>query len=146
MLLYNIHSLAQDTLGFPKLKQGLIALLTGGKPATGGVSVGRWGVLLAVITVVSVGLEVRGLWRLPRWRQQAGRRAWWRHLVEMLWAFVPAALVLAMPAIVLSTAGRAFGYLTLFRSMLGVMIWLGLCGVLSVLNGLLRLAWLLRRR
>ncbi|MCE7984453.1 MAG: hypothetical protein DYG89_25045 [Caldilinea sp. CFX5] len=64
----------------------------------------------------------------------------------MIWAFVPAALVLAMPAIVLSTAGRAFGYLTLFRSMLGVMIWLGLCGILGVLNGFIHLAWLIRRR
>lgn len=64
----------------------------------------------------------------------------------IVWAFTPAALFLAMPAIVLSTAGRAFGYLTLFRSMLGVMIWLGLCGALGALNGLIRLAWLIRRR
>ncbi|MCE7984452.1 MAG: class A beta-lactamase-related serine hydrolase [Caldilinea sp. CFX5] len=75
VLLYNIHSLAQDTVGFPKIKAGMIALLTGGQPAPGGVSVGRWGILLALITIVSVVLEVRGLWRFPRWRQQAVRRA-----------------------------------------------------------------------
>ena len=57
----------------------------------------------------------------------------------------PAALVLAFPAIVLSTSDRAFGYLTLFRSMVGVMTWLGLCAALGILNGLARAYWLLRR-
>ena len=56
-----------------------------------------------------------------------------------------AALVLAFPAIVLSTSDRAFGYLTLYRSMVGVMTWLGLCAVLGVVNGVTRAAWLARR-
>ena len=56
-----------------------------------------------------------------------------------------AALQLAFPAIVLSTPDRAFGYLTLFRSMVGVMTWLGLCAVLGVINGVTRGDWLRRR-
>ncbi len=52
--------------------------------------------------------------------------------------------MLAFPAIVLSTSDRAFGYLTLYRSMVGVMTWLGLCAVLGVINGVARAAWLLR--
>jgi CubicO group peptidase (beta-lactamase class C family) len=145
VLLSNVHSLAHDVLGFPRLKRGLMALLTGEQPVTGGGSVGLWGILIGVITMVSVALEVRGLWRLPRWRQQAVDRPWWRHLLGLVWAFTPAALVLAMPAIVLSASGRAFGYITLCRAMLGVMIWLGLCGVLGACNGLARLVWLVRQ-
>ena len=141
-----MHSLAQDAIGAPAIKAGLINLLSGQPAPTGGISVRWWAVIISLITLVSVGLEGRGLWRLPRWRQQAATQPVWRPLLTILWSFVPAGLVLAMPALVLQSAGRAFGYLTLFRSMIGVMSWLILCGVLGVLNGLARLVWLLRRR
>ena len=148
VLLYNIHSLDQDLLAYPPIKQGLIALLTGRQPAVSdsgiGFNVGLLSIVLAAINLVSVAFELRGLWRLPRWRQQAASRPWWRHGWTLAWAFTPAALVLAFPAIVLSTADRAFGYLTLYRSMIGIMTWLGLCAVLGVMNGVARAAWLLR--
>ena len=102
--------------------------------------------MISLITLVSVALAVRGLWRLPRWRQQAATNPVWRPLLTIFCAFVPAAFVVAMPAIVLQSSGRAFGYLTLFRSMIGIMTWLGLCALLGVLNGLVRLVWLLRRQ
>ena len=146
VLLYNIHSLDQDLLGYPPIKQGLIDLLTGGQPAPIGFNVGLLSIVIAATTLVSVGFELRGLWRLPRWREQAAARPWWRHVWTLAWAFTPAAFVLAFPAIVLSTSDRAFGYLTLYRSMIGVMTWLGLCAVLGVINGLARAAWLVRRR
>ncbi len=124
VLLYDIHSLAQDALGFPKFKNGLIALLNNEQPAGGGFSVGWWSILIAAITLLGLALGIRALWRLPRWRQRASGRPWWQHLPGLIWSFTPAALVLAMPAIVVSTSGRAFGYLTLYRSMLGPMIWM----------------------
>ena len=143
VLLYNIHSLAHDALGFPKFKDGLIALLSGEPPAGSGFSVGWWGVLIAAITLLGLALGLRGLWRLPQWRQRAAGRPWWRHLPGLAWAFTPAALVVAMPAIVVSTSGHAFSYLTLYRSMLGPMLWLSLTGLLGVLNGGARVLWLI---
>ncbi|MEZ4864902.1 MAG: serine hydrolase domain-containing protein [Caldilineaceae bacterium] len=145
VLLYNIHSLAQDVFGVPAIKAGLIDLLTNRPVATGGFNVSLWSIVIALITLLSVALEVRGLVRLPRWRQQAAIRPTWRLLLGVLWSLMPVAFVLAMPAIVLRSSGRAFGYLTLFRSMVGVMSWLGLCGVLGVVNGLVRGLWLARR-
>jgi hypothetical protein len=145
VLLYNVHSLAQDVLGFPQFKQGLLALLTGRQPMTGGLRVGTLGLLFAVLTLLSVAMEIRWLLRLPHWRQQARLRPLWRLVPGLVWAFVPAVLVLAMPTLVLRASGRAFGYLTLFRSMLDVMIWLSLCGVLGALNGSARLVWLVRQ-
>lgn len=41
-----------------------------------------------------------------------------------------------MPALVLDSSGRAFGLFTLFRSMLGVMTWLGRWAVLSAADGI----------
>jgi CubicO group peptidase (beta-lactamase class C family) len=145
VLLYNVHSLAQDVLGFPQFKKGLLALLAGRQPTTGSLSVSTLGLIFAAITLLSGTLEIRWLLRLPHWRQQARLMPVWRLMPGLVWAFVPAALVLTMPALVLRTSGRAFGYLTLFRSMLDVMIWLSLCGVLGALNGSVRLVWLVRR-
>ncbi|MGE5601699.1 MAG: serine hydrolase domain-containing protein [Nitrososphaerales archaeon] len=142
VLLYNIHSLAQDVFGLPRFKDGLIALLTGGEPAGGGFSVALWGGLIGVATAAALALGLRGLWRLPQWRERAAARPWWRQLPGLVGAFAPAAFVLAMPAIVAATAGRAFGFLTLFRSMIGVMACLSLWGLLSALKGGIRLAWL----
>lgn len=146
VLLYNIHSVMQASLGFPSLKHGMIAILEGREPETGGISVGMVGISLAAITLVSLALQVRALLRLPRWMQSIPSRPIWRQVVGIVWAFVPAALVLGMPAIVLRTSDRAFGYLTLFRSMLGVMIWLGLSAVLGATIGIARLVGLARRR
>jgi hypothetical protein len=143
--LYDIHSLAQDVFGFPSFKDGLVALVSDQQPASGGFSVSWWGVLIGAITLLGPALGLRGLWLLPRWRQRAGGRPWWQHLPGIVWAFAPGAFVLAMPAIVVSTSGRAYGYLTLYRSMLGPMIWLTLSGLLGVLNGSARLLWLAQR-
>ncbi|MFN8492381.1 MAG: serine hydrolase domain-containing protein [Caldilineaceae bacterium] len=145
VLLYNIHSLAQDALGAPPIKDGLIDLLTGHQPKTGGFSVTTWAILMGVLTLLCVGLEMRGILRLSRWREQAATKPLWRHVLNIVWSFIPAVFVLAMPTIVLSSSGRAFGYLTLFRSMLDSLGWLGLCAVLGALNGLARLMWVLRR-
>ena len=86
VLLYNIHSLDQDLLGYPPIKQGLIDLLTGGQPPPIGFNVGLLSLVIAALTLVSVAFEVRGLWRLPRWREQAAARPWWRHVWTIAWA------------------------------------------------------------
>lgn len=145
VLLSNIHSLAQDGLGFPTIKNGLIALLTGGQPATGGVSVGRLELIFGIVTLASVALVVRSLRRLPRWAERAPDAPPWRLAPGIVWRFVPAALLLAMPTIVLTTAGRAFGFVTLFRSMVEVMTWLSIVGVLGALDGTARLVRLVRQ-
>lgn len=144
VLLYNIHSLAHDMLGAPAIKDGLIDLLNGKTPAPSRFNVTLWEIIFGVLTLLSLVFEVRGLWRLSTWQQQVTTQPLWLLLLIILWAFVPAVLVLAMPSIVLRSSGRAFGYITLFRSMMEVMSWLALSGVLGVLNGGIRLGWLLR--
>jgi CubicO group peptidase (beta-lactamase class C family) len=139
VLLYNIHSLAHDAIAAPKVKDGLIALLQNKPPAEGGFNVTLWAVVIGLITLASVALEVRGLRRWSR-RPPPTTGSRWR-LLGLLWDILPAALVLAMPTLVLRGSDRAFGYLTLFRSMFGVMTWLSLCAVFGVLNALARLAW-----
>ncbi|MFN8445886.1 MAG: serine hydrolase domain-containing protein [Caldilineaceae bacterium] len=145
VLLYNIHSLAHDMLGAPAIKDGLIDLLSGNVPSPGRLTVTLWEAIFGVLLLISLFFEVRGLWRLSAWPQQVATQPFWLLSLIILWAFVPAVFVLTMPWLVLRSSGRAFGYITLFRSMLEVMSWLALCGVLGALNGGIRLGSLLRR-
>ncbi len=147
VLLYNIHSLDQDLLGYPPIKQGLL------RPAHRRAAGERR------------RLQCRP--RKPAHRRHCGSKRSVRAArlvaaaalagagrsppvvaphVDPRLSLHPPALLLAFPAIVLSTSDRAFGYLTLFRSMVGVMTWLELSALLGVINGLARAAWLLRRR
>lgn len=78
-------------------------------------------------------------------RTLARIRPWWRLLPGIVWPFVPGLVLLGLPAMLVSLADRAFGYAQIIRSMLDVVIWLGLVGVLGAIAGAVRLYLLLRR-
>ena len=144
VLLYNINSVAHGSLGFPQIRRGLIALLTGSEPSPSGLGVRGFELIAGLVTLAGLALAVRGILRLPRWADRARVRPAWRAAPGILWKLVPAALALALPALVLATAGRAFGYRTLYRSMLEVGVWLGVTGLLGVANAVARIALLAR--
>lgn len=139
VLLYDIHSLASDLLAYPRFKDGLIALLTGRAPRPGASSVGAWGVAWALLTVLLAGLALRSLLRAPGWAARACSLPLWRAVPGLVRPWVPAALLAALPALILATSGRAFGYLTLVRSMVGVVACLGLTAALGAATGVTRL-------
>jgi hypothetical protein len=115
-------------------QRGLIALLAGRQPATGGLSIPMWGGIMGVITLSGVALALRSLLRLPRWREQAQTAPLGRLLPGVGWSFAPALLLLALPWLVAQGAGRVFSYIQLARSMPEIIIWLGLCAGLGSLN------------
>lgn len=145
VLLYNVHSLALDVVGFPEIKNGLIALLVGQQPAPGKLSTGLLEMLVGGLTLVGLALGIHRLLRLPGWREKAPMTPLWRHLLGIGWSFVPAVVLLASPQLVAMTSDRVFNYAQLFRSMLGIMTWLSLSALLGVLNGLARLLFLVRQ-
>ncbi len=145
VLLYDVHSLAHDLLGFPRIKEGVLSLILGEEPATGGFDVRYWGIVFAALTVLGAALGVRALVLFPAWTSMAAGVPAWRHVAGSVLSLLPLVIVAGMPAIVLGSSGRSFDLLTLFRSMIGVMAWLSVVGVLGAVNVLLRLAWLLRR-
>jgi CubicO group peptidase (beta-lactamase class C family) len=139
VLLYNVHAVETDALTAPTIKNGVIALLSNQAPAPQSFTVPSLGLIFGLLTLLSAGLEIRGLWRLARWQAWARSAPRLLSLLTIGWAFVPALLLLALPALVTRTSDRAFGYLTIFRSMLDVSIWLGLCAFLGAINGIARL-------
>jgi CubicO group peptidase (beta-lactamase class C family) len=145
ILLYNDSSLASTALAFPEFKHGLIALLTGRQPAPTRFNVSLWSILIGALTLLGAALAVRSLLRLPGWTARTRTVPLWRLFPGITMTFAPALALLAMPALVTATSGRAFSYAQLFRSMPGVFIWLGIGAVLGVINGALRIRFLVRR-
>jgi len=145
ILLYNLNGLAPAMFAFSNIHQGVVALLTGGTPAEGGLSLPQWGILAAGLTVGGVTLAVRSLLGLSRWRSAHRETPFWRLLPGIVWAFTPGIALLALPALVTAFSGRAFSYVQLARNMPDVLLWLGLCAILGAINGITRLASRLRR-
>jgi len=144
-LLYNISALPLMAMAFPQIKTGLIQLLKDGQPAAGGFSITLWGIAIALLMFMGVMLAIRSLLYLPQWRQAIRRRIpLWLVTLGIGCTFLPALVLLVLPWIFALVSDRFFGYLLLFRSMLDLMLWLSVCAVLGVVNGIARLIVLAR--
>lgn len=144
ILLYNLSSLASNSLAAPGIKNGIISLLMGEEPAGGGFSVRLFGGIIAFFTLLAATLGIRALIRLPRWRDRAATLPLWRLLLGFVGVFTPALLLLGFPFLILATAGRAFTYAQHFRAMPGIFLWMIVGTVMGIINGVARIMLLLR--
>ena len=144
VLLYNEYALTASTLAFPVLKNGMVALLTGRAPASGGLSVPVLGLILGAFSALGIGLAVRSLLRLPRWTARALGAPRWQLVPGLIWAFAPAILLLGLPQLLAQFMGRYFDHVMLARAMPEIILLLGVCGGLGVINGVARLVILVR--
>jgi hypothetical protein len=141
-LLYDYYYTLAD---FNGIKRGLIELLMGKQPSTGGLGAGTFGIIVAALALVTLTLQMRGLLGLRRWAAKANGAPAWRLAPGIAWKFVPAALLVGLPSLVGLVAGRVFSYEQLFRSMPDVIAWLGLSAVLGITLGVLHIAIVVRR-
>lgn len=146
VVLYDEYALASAALAFPRLKDGLAALLLGQAPPEGGLTVPALGGILAGLTILGAGLALRGLLRLPRWAARVASIPPWRRAAGLVGAFAPGLVLLGLPWLLASGSGRYFGYVMLARAMPDIVIGLGLCAALGALDGTARLLVLWRRR
>lgn len=145
-LLYNASSLPTNAFGQPQIRSGLIALLTGAEVKTGWMTVGLWGAFTALLTLAGSLLALRSLLALPRWARKTRAKPFWQLLPGIVWAFVPALMLLwGIPALTARFADRVFGFVNLYKSMLGIFTWLAVTGVLGVIHGAARIGISLRR-
>ena len=142
-LLYNIYA-SPLIPALPQIKTGLIQLLKDGQPAAGGFSITLWGIAIALLMFIGVMLAIRSLLYLPQWRQAIRRIPLWLVTLGIGCTFLPALVLLVLPWIFALVSDRFFGYVLLFRSMLDLMLWLSVCAVLGVVNGIARLIVLAR--
>jgi len=144
-LLYNIYA-SPLIPALPQIKTGLIQLLKDGQPAAGGFSITLWGIAIALLMFIGVMLAIRSLLYLPQWKQAIRRIPLWRVWLGIGCTFLPAFFLLVLPWLFALVSDRFFGYVVLFRSMLDLMLWLSVCAVLGVVNGIARLIFLARSK
>ena len=141
-LLYNEYALNASILAFPALKDGMVALLTSQKPAGGGLTVPTLGYIVAAISMLGIGLAV---WSpLRRWQSRSLSAPRWQVVTGLIWLFVPAIFLLALPHLLAQITGRYFGFVMLARAMPEVIVFLVVCGSLCALSGIVRLVFLIR--
>ena len=144
VLLYNEFALSSSTLAFPVLKNGMVALLTGQEPTGSGLTVPMLGLILGAFSALGIGLAIWSLFRLPRWAARAIVAPQWQLVPGLIWTLAPGILLLGLPQLLAQVTGRYFGYVMLARAMPEIIILLGICGGLGVLNVVARLVILIR--
>jgi CubicO group peptidase (beta-lactamase class C family) len=141
VLLYNQSYALADYEG---IKQGLLDLLEGKRPETGGPDAGTIGIILAALTLLTT-IQVRGLLQLPGWAAKTRGTPVWRLAPGIAWKFVPAALLVGLQPLVASFTGRVFSYPQLFWAMPDVVAWLMLGAALGGAAGAARVFAVARR-
>ena len=144
VLLYYEYSLAASTLAFPEVKNGMVALLMGRTPVNGKVTLPWLGRGLAAVSAAIVGLAIWNLLRLPRWRAWAVNASRWKLGWSLVWPIAPVLLLLGLPRLLALQSGRYFDHVMLARAMPELMILLGICGALGLVNSVFRYAILAR--
>lgn len=139
VLLYNTYALTAATAAFPEIKNGMVALLTGQVPVTGKITLPWLGRGLAALSAVIVGLATWNLLRLPRWKARAVNAPRWKLGWGLLWPLASALLLLGLPRLLALQTGRYFDHVMLARAMPELIIFLGICAALGLLNAVARL-------
>lgn len=143
VLLFNSYNALVDYHGF---SAGVARLLHADQAPRQWLSANTLGLLLAALTVLTLALRVRAMFRLQTWTARHADRAWWRLLPGFAWLLVPTVLLVALPPITTAFAGRAFTYEQLFWSMPSVTIWLLVASITGLVLLITRSALLVWRR
>ncbi len=91
-IFYNQGCFAAQISGFPVILDGTISLLTGSEPE-GGLTLRTYGWILGGLALLTIGVEVFALSRLPRWAQKSKAFPVWRKALDIGLPLVEAGLL-----------------------------------------------------
>ncbi len=130
-IFYNQGCWAPAITGFPTILGGTISLLTGGEPE-GGISLRVYGLILACLALLTIGLEIFALARLPRWAERANNMPAWRKILAVGLPILEAgALSIGFPYLVAYLTAKTF------TLKIAILWWTDLAAWLLVLSILL---------
>ncbi len=137
-LLYNRQSLLLGFATYPEIREGVIALLRGGKPAQSGISASVIGIIILSVSIAVVVNDSLRLLLSRRWvnsRQNILKRG-----MRVIALLIPVAILLLLPTLILSLTGRGVNYAVLIAYLPDIML---LLVVSAALNCLTLIAYLL---
>ena len=73
------------------------------------------------------------------WKQKLQSDFSWRHILIIVWKFIPAIFLLMLPTLTLLSSDRALGYSSLLAAMPDVFNWISICAALGIITGIIRL-------
>jgi hypothetical protein len=138
-IFYNQGCIAPYLTGFPTILNGTTSLLTGGEPAAG-ISLKTYGLILACLAVLTIGLEIRALARIPRWREKANDLARWRKILAIgLPALEAGLLSFGFPYLVATLTAKTFILKTALLWWTDLIGWFLLLSILLLIKAAARL-------
>lgn len=141
-LLANQVSFPHMALAYEDILQGIVDRLIGRTPHPG-ISTLTVYLLWLAAAVVTLGLQIRSLLRLGRWRERIRDRASIWPVLGTLWKLAFGLLILLiLPWLLIQIAGPMATKAMLLHYLPGMTLWLGLVSSLSLLEGLFRVRYL----
>lgn len=147
---YGIAVLANSGLGLGNespylLADGLAAMLDGEQPQQIARTRLYIDLVLAIVTVLSIGLGVRAVRHARTWAHSAGRRRWWATALRLFVWFVPTVSLIALPRMLGSWlgGGRDLTHTQLLLYSPALVIWVGAAAITGGVVVVVRLRSLL---
>ncbi len=143
-LLYNRQHLLSAFTSFPEIRYGVAAILRGDEPS-GGLSAGVLGLIILAVAVISSISDLRRLFLSRRWAMKARERSRVAVGLGLIALLIPVAILLLLPALILTLTGRAVGdYGLIFALLPDVMLFLFISIALGLLTFIARIFLLVR--
>jgi hypothetical protein len=143
-LLYNRQHLLSAFTSFPQIRYGVAAILRGNEPS-GGLSAGVLGLIILAVAVISSISDLRRLFLSRRWAMKVRERSRVAVGLGLIALLIPAAILLLLPALILTLTGRAVGdYGLIFALLPDVMLFLFISIALGLLTFIARIFLLVR--
>ena len=145
-LLANQVSYPHMLFAYEDIVQGVVDRLVGHTPEPG-VSMTTVYLIFSSIAVVTLAFQVRSLLRLDRWREQIEDRVSPPMVLGTLWKLIFGIFVLLIvPWLLIQNAGLAATRASILNYLPDVSFWLGLMAVLSLIEAVLRVGYLVQMK
>lgn len=146
VLLANQVSYPHMLFAYEDIVQGVVDRLVGRTPEPG-VSTTTVYLIFSAIAVVTLAFQVRSLLRLDRWREQIQDGVSTRTILGTLWKLIFGIFVLLiLPWLLIRNAGLAATRVSMLNYLPDVSFWLGLMAVLSLIEAVLRVGYLVQMK
>lgn len=138
-IFYNQGCWSPQITGFPSILGGTISLLTGDEPR-GGINLRTYSLILAVLTLLTIGLEIFALARLPHWAEKASNIPAWRKYLAIGLPIIEAGLLsFGFPYLVAYITAKTFTLKIALLWWTDLAVWFILLSILLLIKATARL-------